>query len=80
MKLDVINKHNTQSSSPQIKFPVLTYLYASVEIFDAKYADKSYVIEMKAPIHGNQDHPDFVRYHLDGQPYLTFTHNATAYT
>jgi hypothetical protein len=48
-----------------MRFPALTYLFASVEIYDSKYADRSYVIEMKAPIHGNQDYPDFIN-HLNG--------------
>lgn len=44
-----------------MRFPALTYLYVSFEIFDDRYADKSYVIELKAPIHGNQEQPDFIR-------------------
>ena len=39
---------------------------------NANFADKSITVELKAPIHGNQERPDFVRFTDKGEPFLHF--------
>ena len=40
-----------------MSFPVLSFLFISVELIDAKYIDTSLLVEIKVPITGNLDKP-----------------------
>jgi hypothetical protein len=61
-----------KSEKSLFTFPALSDLHISLELIDDVYADESVVIEVVAPIHGNLDKPDFIRYSDKGEPYLVF--------
>ena len=56
-----------------MSFPVLSFLFISVELIDAKYIDTSLLVEIKVPITGNLDKPwveraAFARLKFDTEP------------
>jgi hypothetical protein len=63
-------ENDSQNTFQGMSFPAMSYFHFSFEIFDNNFLDRSVVIEGHLPIHGNQDHPDFVKYNSLGEPYL----------